>query len=127
MPEFTRLSERIVWVGLSFVERDRTPRWAIEVRIRCHLAGMSLCEVSKYLELFGIDRCHVAVHNWVQKADLQPILTVFEDQFPVDEKMLRLHGQEFWLYGAVDPGCVKIRSKNETFKRSSGSCSRSTV
>ncbi|GAA0540981.1 IS6 family transposase [Halorubrum ejinorense] len=86
MPEFDRLSERIAWIDLSFVERDRTPRWVIEVGIRCHLAGMSLREVSKHLELFGIDRSHVAIHNWVHKADLQPISTVSEDQLAVDEK-----------------------------------------
>lgn len=39
---------------VSFVERDRTPRWAIEAGIRCHLAGMSLREVSNHLERFGI-------------------------------------------------------------------------
>ncbi len=64
---------------------------------------MSLREVSKYLERFGIDRSHVAVHNWVHKADLQPISTVSEDLLAVDKKMLRDHGQQFWLYGAVDP------------------------
>jgi len=103
MPEFDRLSERTTWIDLSFVERDQTPRWAIEIRICCHLTGMSLREVSKYLELFRIDRSHVAVHNWVHKADLQPISTVSGDQLAVDEKMIRLHGQKFWLYGAVDP------------------------
>ena len=108
MPEFDRLSEGIAWIDLSFVERDRTPRWAIEIGIRCHLTGMSLREVSKYLELFGIDRSHVAVHNWVHKADLQPISTVSEDQLAVDEKMIRLHGQKFWLYGAVDPQTNEI-------------------
>jgi len=56
MAEFDRLSEGIAWIDLSFVERDRTPRWAIEVGIRCHLAGMSLREVSKHLERFGVDR-----------------------------------------------------------------------
>ena len=103
MPQIERLSERIAWIDLSFVERDRTPRWAIEVGIRCHLAGMSLREVSTFLERVGIDRSHVAVHNWVHKADLQPISTVSADQLAVDERMIRLHGQKFWLYGAVDP------------------------
>ena len=46
MTEIERLSERIAWIDLSFVERDRTPRWAIEVEIRCHLAGMSLRDSS---------------------------------------------------------------------------------
>jgi len=64
---------------------------------------MSLREVSKHLERFGVDRSHVAIHNWVHKADLQPISTVSADQLAVDEKMIRLHGQQFWLYGAVDP------------------------
>jgi transposase-like protein len=103
MAEIDRLSERIAWIDLSFVERNRTPRWAIEVGIRCHLAGMSLREVSNHLERFGIDRSHVAIHNWVHKADLQPISTVSADQLAVDEKMIRLHGQKFWLYAAVDP------------------------
>ena len=50
MTEIERLSEGIAWIDLSFVERDRTPRWAIEEGIRCHLTGMSLREVSKFLE-----------------------------------------------------------------------------
>ena len=39
----------------------------------------------------------------MQKAELQPVSTVSADQLAVDEKMIRLHGEEFWLYGAVDP------------------------
>jgi putative transposase len=108
MAEIERLTEGIAWIDLSFVERDRTPRWAIEEGIRCHLTGMSLREVSKFLEQYGIDRSHVAIHNWVHKADLQPISTVSEDQLAVDEKMIRLHGQKFWLYGAVDPQTNKV-------------------
>ena len=64
---------------------------------------MSLREVSKYLELFAIKRSHVAIHNWVHKANLQPISTVLADQLAVDETMILLHGQKFWLYGAVEP------------------------
>ena len=33
MPEFDRLSKRIMCIDLSFVERDRALRWAIEVGI----------------------------------------------------------------------------------------------
>ncbi len=58
---------------------------------------MSLQEVSKFLEEYGIDRSHVVIHNWVYKADIQPLSTVFEDQLVADEKMIRLHGQQFWL------------------------------
>jgi len=31
---------------------------------------MSLRDVSRHLKKWGIDRSHVAVHNWVHKADL---------------------------------------------------------
>jgi transposase-like protein len=103
MAETDRLSGCIEWIDLSFVERERTPRWAIQVGIRCHLAGMSTRDASQFLDELGVNRSHVAVHDWVQKAELQPILTVSADQLAVDEKMIRLHGEEFWLYGAVDP------------------------
>ena len=63
MTEFDRLSERIEWVDLSFVERERTPEWAIHVGIRCHLAGMSLRDVSRFLYELGVERSHVAIHN----------------------------------------------------------------
>jgi len=56
----------------------------------------------------GIDRSHVAVHNWVHSADLQPVSTVSANQLAVDEKTIRLHGQQFWLYGAVDPHTSEI-------------------
>ncbi|MFT4911039.1 MAG: putative transposase [Natronomonas sp.] len=50
----------------------------------------------------------MAIHDWVHKADLQPISTVTADQLAVDEKMIRLHGRAFWLYGAVDPKTNEI-------------------
>ena len=108
MAEFDRLSGSITWIDLSFVERRRTPEWAIEVGIRCHLAGMSLRDASQHLERLGVDRSHVAIHEWVHKAELQPISTVTEDQIAVDEKMIRLNGDDHWLYGAVDPETNEI-------------------
>ena len=103
-----RLSERITRIDLSFVERKRTPEWAIQVGIRCHLAGMSTRDASQHLEELGVQRSHVAIRNWVHKANLQPISTVTADQLAVDEKMIRLHGQDHWLYGAVDPNMNEI-------------------
>ena len=108
MPKIERLSESIAWIDLSFVERRRTPEWAIEVGIRCHLAGMSLRDASQFLDELGVQRSHVAIHKWVHKADLQPVSTVTADQLAVDEKMIRINGQEFWLYGAIDPQTNEI-------------------
>jgi len=58
--------------------------------------------VSTSLELFESKHSHVVIHNWVHKADLQPISTVSADQLAVDETMICPHGQKFWLYDAVN-------------------------
>jgi len=108
MAEFDRLSESIEWIDLSFVERNRTPEWAIQVGIRCHLAGMSLRDASQFLDELGVDRSHVAIHDWIHKAELQPISTVTADQLAVDEKVIRINGADYWLYGAVDPNTNEI-------------------
>ena len=63
MPKSDRLSNDIDWIDVSFVERDRTPRWAIEVGIRCHLSGMSLRYTSQFFEDLGVQRSHVPIHN----------------------------------------------------------------
>jgi transposase-like protein len=64
---------------------------------------MSLWDASQFLDELGVQHSHVSTHEWVHKADLQPISTVTADQPAVDKKMIRLHGQKFWLYGAIDP------------------------
>jgi len=108
MAEIERLSECIEWIDLSFVERKRTPEWAIRVGIRCHLAGMSTRDASQFLEELGVNRSHVAIHNWVHKADLQPVSTVSADQLTVDEKIIRIDGYDHWLYNAVNPETSEI-------------------
>ena len=64
--------------------------------------------VSQFFDKLGVQRSYVAVHNWVHKADLQPISTVSADQFAVDEKVIRINGDDYWLYGAVDPETSEI-------------------
>lgn len=108
MPKSDRLRNAIEWIDLSFVERWRTLRWAIEVGNRCHLSGMSLRDSSQFLDELGVQCSRVALHNWVHQAELQPISTVSADQLAIDEKMIRLHEKKFWLYDAVDPNPNEI-------------------
>jgi len=84
------------------VECKRTPEWAIQVSIRCHLAGISTRYASQLLDELGAHRSYVAIHDWVHKADLQPVSTISSDQFTVDEKVIRID-DDYWLYDAVDP------------------------
>ena len=108
MLDHERLSDTITWIDLSFVERQRTPEWAIQVGIRCHLASISLRDASQFLDKLGVKRSHVAIHDWVHGADLQPLSTVTPNQLAVDEKVIRLNGEDHWLYGAVDPHTNEI-------------------
>ena len=103
MAEITRLSGCSDWIDLDFVERERTPRRLMELGIRLHLAGLSLSNTISELEKFGVERSRKAVHDWVQKANLQPASDASPDQVAVDETVIRINGQQFWLYAAVDP------------------------
>ncbi|SFP87677.1 hypothetical protein SAMN05216277_1111, partial [Halolamina pelagica] len=108
MAEFDRLSESTEWIDLDFVERERTPREIIEKGIRYHLAGLSLSNTVTLLEDLGVERSRVAVHNWVQKADLQPAAGERPDRVAVDQKSIRINDEQYWLYAAVDPETNKF-------------------
>ncbi|WP_302081602.1 IS6 family transposase [Salinibaculum rarum] len=108
MSESNRLSESTEWIDLEFVERERTPREIIETGIRYHLAGLSLSNTVVLLEDLGVERSRVAVHNWVQKADLQPAGGESPDRVAVDQKAIRVNTEQYWLYAAVDPETNRI-------------------
>ncbi|MFA1610788.1 IS6 family transposase [Halobellus rubicundus] len=103
MTEFDRLGGGIEWIDLEFVQRERTPRHAIEVGIQPHLAGLSLSNTKQRLEKLGVERSRTAIHNWVQKADLQPAGDKAPNQIAVDETVIRINDQRHWLYAAADP------------------------
>ena len=103
MAEITRLSGHSDWIELDFVERERTPSELMKLGIRLHLAGLSLSNTIRELEKFGVERSRKAVHDWVQKADLQPADDANPDHVALDETVIRINGQQFWLYAAVDP------------------------
>jgi putative transposase len=88
---------------LEFVERERTPRHAIEVGIRLHLSGLSLSNTKRELEKLGVERSRTAIHKWVQKADLQPTSDTVQNQIAVDETVIRVNGEQCWLYAAINP------------------------
>jgi putative transposase len=103
MPEINRLSRNTEWIDLEFVERQRTPEFAIQVGIQLHLAGLSLSNTKQHLERLGVERSRTAIHDWVRKADLQPDSDVSPNQIAVDETVIRVNGQRHWLFAAVDP------------------------
>nr|WP_321167757.1 IS6 family transposase [Halorubrum aquaticum] len=57
----------------------------------------------QFLEVFGVDRVRSTVHNWVHKADLQPESGRSPNRVAVDETVIQLDDEQYWLYAAVDP------------------------
>ena len=108
MPESDRLIGSTEWIDLDFVERERTPHEIIEKGIRYHLAGLSLSNTVTLLEDLGVERSRTAIHNRVQKADLQPAGGESPDRVAVDQKSIRVNDKEYWLYAAVDPETNRI-------------------
>ncbi|WP_367176309.1 IS6 family transposase [Haloarcula rubripromontorii] len=103
MSENASLSGSIDQINLDFVEREATPRLLMKLSIQLHLAGLSLSNTVSALEIFGVQRVRSTVHNWVHKADLQPKDGRSPDHIAVDETVIQLNDEKYWLYAAVDP------------------------
>ena len=103
MPKNARLDGCLDQIDLDFVEREATPRLLMKLSIQLHLAGLSLSNTVSILEVFGVERARSTVHNWVHKADLQPEDGRAPDHIAVDETVIQLNEETYWLYAAVDP------------------------
>jgi len=103
MPENDRLSGCLDEINLDFVEREATPKLLMKLSVQLHLAGLSLSNIVSFLEVFGVDRVRSTVHNWVHKADLQSETGRSPNHVAVDETVIQLDYEQYWLYAAVDP------------------------
>jgi putative transposase len=83
--------------------RSDTAGMLMKLGIQLHLAGLSLSNTVSILEVFGVQRAHSTVHNRVHKVDLQPEDGRDPDHVAVDETVIRLNDEHYWLYAAVDP------------------------
>lgn len=93
---FERLSDRSNWIDLEFIERERTPEKIIELDVQLHLVGLSLSNTKQYLEIFGVKWSQTAIHNWVQKADLQPTSEAEPNHIAVAETVIQLNDDGVW-------------------------------
>jgi putative transposase len=103
MSEITRLAGCTDSFELDFVEREATPKEAMKLAVRLHLSGLSLSNTVSVLDVLGISRSRSAVHNWVQKSDLEPAAGRDPDKIALDETVVKVDGERFWLYAAVEP------------------------
>ena len=103
MEEFGRLSGSIDQIELAFIEREAIPGFLMRLSIQLHLSGLSLLDTVSVLGIFGVERARSTVHNWIHKADLQPTSEKNPDHVAVDETVIHLNDDQYWLYAAVDP------------------------
>jgi transposase-like protein len=75
----------------------------MKLGIQIHAVGLSLSDTVSVLAGLGVDRCRSTIHNWVQKAGLQPVGGKSPNHVAVDETVMQLNNQRFWLYTALDP------------------------
>jgi transposase-like protein len=80
----------------------------MKLDIRLYLAGLSLSDTVSILEKLGVNCYRTTVHRWVQKADLQPTDGANPNHVAVDETVIQLNAERYWLYAAVDPDTNRL-------------------
>ena len=103
MAEIARLDGVKDWIDLEFVEREWIPESAMALWIHSHIVGLSLSNTVELLDSLGFDRSRKAIHDWVEKADLQPDAGRNPNQVVLNETAIRIDDQQYWLYAAGDP------------------------
>lgn len=108
MAEIARFTGGGDAIQLAFVERVHTPIELMEYAIELHLNGPSLVDTVLSIERFGIERAKSTIHNWVQKSDLEPQSGRSPGKVALDETDIKVEGERFWSYGAVNPATNDI-------------------
>ena len=95
MPEIDRVDGDTNWIDLGFVEREVTPKPLMKLSIQLHSAKLSILDTISILEDSDIELVRSTIHNWVQKANLQPIDGKKLDHVAIDESVIQLNDQRF--------------------------------
>jgi len=74
----------------------------MRLSVQLHLAGLLLSNIVSVLKIFDVQRTRSTAHNYVHKADLQPISGRSPTHIAIDETMIQLDDEQYWLYIAID-------------------------
>ena len=85
-------------------ERERTATPVRAFAVQLHATGCSLRETQEILRLFGVERSHQAIFQWVHRvADSSgDSPTAKPSRVAVDETAIKINGELSWLYAAID-------------------------
>ena len=56
-----------------------------------------------FLENFGVKRSRSIVHYWVKKSNFEPASRRVPEKIALNETVVRIDGDQHWLFAAVDP------------------------
>ncbi len=98
------LKETLDTANLECWERERTATPVRAFAVRLHATGCSLRETQEILRLFGVERSHQAIWQWVhQVSDSVPDPPEAKPKrVAVDETAVKINGELCWLYAAID-------------------------
>jgi transposase-like protein len=108
MHKTTRIKPNSMAVELDFVDAVHTRKPVMEFAIELHLAGLSLSDAVSFIERFGVSRARSTIHTWVKNTDLEPRGGCSPDTVALDKTVFKIHGEQFWLVGAVVPSTTRI-------------------
>ena len=84
----------------------------MKLNIQLHLAELSFLNTVFIIGIFGVKCARSTVDNWVHKAELQSRYGQDPDYVAVDETVIQLNDEQYWLYAAVDPKTNKVLYTN---------------
>ncbi len=98
------LRESLDTANLECWDRKRTATLVRAIAGRPHATGCSLRETQEILRLFGVQRSHQAIFQWVHRiADSVPDPPETKPKrVAVDETTVKINGEWSWLYAAID-------------------------
>jgi putative transposase len=85
-------------------ERERTATSVRAFAVRLHATGCSLREIREIPRLFGVERSHQAIFQWVHRVadSVGDPPTATPSRVAVDETAIKINGEWSWLYAAID-------------------------
>jgi len=98
------LEETLNRSNLECWERERTATPVRAFAVRLYATGCSLRETKEILRLFGVERSHQAICQWVHRVgdSVGDPPTAKPSRVAVDETTIKINDEWSWLYAAID-------------------------
>lgn len=75
----------------------------MKLAFHLHLGRLSISNTVSILDGLGVNRARSIIHNWVQKADIDPRDGRYPGKIALHETAIKVDGDRLWLFAAVEP------------------------